>query len=137
MKRPPYDQIKGPNAKHYHDHFQSRYGYLPNFNHHWNEGLKLIREANREPTFNRMEKFFKVMSEKVYPELVGNRPLHYDAPLYVFTISGSKEIIQKEISGIGRIKIIIPWLGAVIERANFESLTVRIGKKRFDVKPYK
>jgi len=137
MPKIPYDLIKGPNAKHYHDHFQSRYGHLPSFNHHWNEGLSLIREANKEPTFDRMEKFFRVMSEKVYPELIKNRPSHYGAPLYVFTISKNKEIIQKEISGAGRIRIIIPWLGAIIERTNFKSLTVRIGKKRFDVKPYK
>jgi len=137
MKRPPYDQIKGPNAKHYHDHFRSRYGYLPNFNHHWNEGLGLIREAGREPTFDRMERFFKVMSEKVYSDLVKERPLYYDAPLYVLTITRNKEILLKEISGAGRILIIIPWVRAVIERVNFRSLTVRIGKKRFDVKPYK
>ena len=137
MAKIPFDQIKGPNAKHYHDHFRSRYGYLPNFNHHWNEGLSLIEQANKVATFKRMEKFFKVMSEKVYPELVDSRPLSYDAPLYVLTISRDKEVIQKEISGIGRIMILFPWLGPIVERTNFRGLTIRIGSKRFDVRPYK
>lgn len=133
----PFNQIKGPNAKHYHDHFRSRFSHIPNFNHHWNEGLALIREAGKEPTFERMQKYFTVIHEKVFPDLDKSRSVLFDAPLFVFSISNDKEVIQKEISTTGRIMAVIPWLGPIIGRADFNSLIVKIGKRRYEVELYK
>lgn len=133
----PFNQIKGPNAEHYHNHFRARFNHIPSFNRHWNEGLALIREAGKEPTFERMQKYFLVIHKEVYPDLDKSRSVLFDAPLYILTISSGKEITQKEICSAGRILILVPWLASVIGRTNFDSLTVRIGKKKYDVKPYK
>jgi len=112
----------------FHGYLKAKWGFMPEFNQMYNEGLTLLSSRNITITLERMDRFMNIMAQTYYP---GEEPRNEAVKPRAFLV----EYLGLEITmTIGQVCRNWPILAGLVENPKVDEFTIVLGDERISVK---